>query len=147
MVGAILEMQNRFDDAREKYEQALGLDPRTPLAANNLAWYYAERNQKLDTALQLAQSAKAELPNDARISDTLGWVLYQKGYVTSAITSLKEAAKQAPKDPGIRYRLGLAYLKNDDVKAAREALELSVRLNPTSTTAADARRVLDTIKS
>ncbi len=72
-------MQNKPDEARKLYEHALSLDPQMPVAANNLAWDYAERGQNLDVALNLAQTAKAKLPNTAAVSDTLGWVYYKKG--------------------------------------------------------------------
>jgi hypothetical protein len=35
---------------------------------------YAEESTKLDQALQLAQAAKADLPDMLEIDDTLGWV-------------------------------------------------------------------------
>ena len=53
-------------------------DPRAAVAANNLAWMYASRGEQLDRALQLAQAAKAELPDDAAVSDTLAYVYIKK---------------------------------------------------------------------
>src|SRR5207237_42233 len=111
MVGTILTLQNKNDEARKQYERALALDPQMPVAANNLAWDYAENGRNLDVALSLAQIAKAKLPDSASISDTLGWIYYKKGLGGLAINSFEDAVKQAPSDASIRYRLGLAYLK------------------------------------
>jgi tetratricopeptide (TPR) repeat protein len=146
MVGTILTLQNKTEEARKRYQAALALDPQTPVAANNLAWDYAEHGGNLDAALQLAQTAKARLPDTAEISDTLGWVYYKKGLTTLAVTSLEQAASQAPSNPSIRYRLGLAYQKNGDQQKARSSFEEALKLNPQFKEADDARRALATIK-
>jgi Flp pilus assembly protein TadD len=96
----------------------------------------------LDVALQLAQTAKAGLPNVGTVSDTLGWIFYKKGLTGQAVRSLREATTQAPSQPSIRYRLGLAYLKNGDQSEARGALEQALRLNPKFPEAAEAKRAL-----
>ena len=146
MVGTILTLQDKPEEARKRYEQALALDPQMPVAANNLAWDYAENGGSLDAALQLAQTAKAKLPDSWEVSDTLGWVYYKKGLASLAITSLAEATKQAPSNPSIRYRLGLAYLKNGEQHKARGSFEQALKLSPQFKEAEDARRVLATFK-
>ena len=42
-----------------------------PVAANNLAFIYAERGQNLDVALQLAMTAKQRMTEDSNVEDTL----------------------------------------------------------------------------
>jgi tetratricopeptide (TPR) repeat protein len=146
MIGTILGLQNKPNEARKQYERALALDPKNPVAANNLAWDYAETGQNLDVALNLAQTAKARVPDSASATDTLGWVYYKKGLASLAVTTLAEASEKAPSDPSIRYRLGLAYLKNGDQKRARASLEGALKLNPEFKEAADAKIVLATLK-
>ena len=63
-----------------------------------------------------------------------------------AVTFLQEASKRGPTSPSIKYRLGLAYLKNGDQKKARASLEQALKLNPQFEEAADARRALGTLK-
>ena len=65
MLGMIATMEGQRGPAQENFERVIDLDPRAPIAANNLAWMYAERGEKLDLALQLAQSAVRELPKSA----------------------------------------------------------------------------------
>lgn len=36
--------------------------------------------ENIDETLNLAQSAKREVPEDPHISDTLGWIYYKKKY-------------------------------------------------------------------
>ena len=90
MAAILLEQEGRPVDARKHYEQALNVDPRAAVPANNLAWLMAEGGENLDMALQLAQAAKAALPDRAEINDTLGWIYYRKGLNTLAIASLKQ---------------------------------------------------------
>ena len=144
-VGIILDMQNRPDEARKQYEEALAMNPRAAVAANNLAMHHV-RAGNLDGALQLAQAAKAELPDDARVSDTLGWIYYQKGMATLAITALRQSVEQNPKSAESRYHLGLALLKNGDKREARQSLEQALKLNGSFPDAAEARQALTKLK-
>ena len=145
MVGTILLHQNKREEARKHFERAVQLDPRAAVAANNLAWDYANNGGNLDIALQLAQAAKAELPDVAQVTDTLGWIYYKKGLGTLAVTTLGEATKQDPSNPRIHHRLGLAYLQAGNKAAARRALERALQLKLGAEDAAEVRRVLATI--
>jgi tetratricopeptide (TPR) repeat protein len=146
MVGMILELQGKGAEARLRYQRALELDSKAAVAANNLAWMYAANGENLDMALQLAQTAKSQLPDNSRINDTLGWIYYKKGMATTAVGFLEEASKQGPANAAIRYRLGLAYLKAGDKKNARSSFEQALKLNPKFPEAEDARRMLATLK-
>ncbi len=115
------------------------------MAANNLASYLAERGD-LEAALQLAQTAKAGLPDDPRVSDTLGWIYYKKNLASLAVTSLEHSVSKNPSNPMSHYHLGLAYLKDGKTAAAQKALQRALQLNPTFTSAEDAKHVLATIK-
>jgi len=146
MVGTILSMQGKSEEARKEYERTLALDPRAPIAANNLAWDYAETGQNLDVALNLAQTAKAKLPDVGSVTDTLGWVYYKKGLAGLAVSSLEEAVRQSPSEPSIKYHLGLAYLKSGDKKKARDSFEQALKLKSDFKEAADAKKALATLK-
>ncbi|MCU1384008.1 MAG: tetratricopeptide repeat protein [Acidobacteria bacterium] len=146
MIGTILTLQGKPDEGRKEFEHVLAVDPNMPVAANNIAWQDAQGNRNLDMALQLAQVAKAKLPNSAEVNDTLGWVYYRKGLATLAITSLEQASRQNPTNPSVHYRLGMAYLKNGDQDKARGALQEALKLNSMFREAEDAKRALSTIK-
>jgi Flp pilus assembly protein TadD len=146
LIGIIHSLQNRRADARRHFHRALELDARAAVAANNLAWDYAATGENLETALQLAQTAKAQLPDNGQVTDTLGWVYYKKNMSSLAVSTLREAAQQSPSNPRIRYRLGLAHLQNGDNVRARSALEEALKMNLAGRDADDARRVLATIQ-
>ena len=128
------------------YEQALALDPGMPVAANNLAWMYAETGENLDMALQLAQAAARRLPNNPAIQDTLGWIYYKKGLATLAIAPFQKSIELEPKNPVFHYHLGLAHLKNGDSMKARIALRDALALAPNFVGAAEAKQVLASLK-
>jgi Flp pilus assembly protein TadD len=127
MLGIIDEIQGKYPQAAERYKQALDLDASFAPAANNLAWHYAEREGKVDIALELARRAKQALPDDPNVADTLGWVLYRRGLYAAAIEHLKFSAEKLPQNAEIRYHLGMAYLRNGD--KVRAKTELTAALN------------------
>jgi putative PEP-CTERM system TPR-repeat lipoprotein len=142
MVGLILSAQKRPDEAQRQYEQILATSPREVVAANNLAWLYAERGGNLDVALGLAQTAAQQDPDDPAINDTLGWVFYKKGLTSHAVAALRRSVEKAPANPLYRYHLGLAFAKNGDQASAKQALQKALTLNPNFEYSSDARKVL-----
>jgi tetratricopeptide (TPR) repeat protein len=141
-VGVVLEAEGKREEAKRWYQDTVAALPNTPVAANNLAFMYAEEGTNLDTALQLASSAKQQMPNSASVDDTLGWVYYKKNLPTLAIPAFHDSLKRRPDSADVLYHLGVTYVKVGDNTKAREALERALKINPTFGAAADARRAL-----
>jgi len=143
MVGILSEIQQDRVAARAAYERALAVDARAAVPANNLAWMLAESGQDLDRALELAQTAKAGLPDTPAVDDTLGLAYYKKGLYSQAIAAFQSSTAQEPGNAAFQLRLGLAYMKGgrwqDSTKTLREAL----RLNPHVSGADEARKALE----
>ncbi len=89
-----------------------------PWLGCNLSWIYLEQNENMNEAFTFAQSAFEQLPNEAAAGDTLGWAFHKKGFHSQAIWILKETVSKAPKNPLIRYHLGMARLASGDISAA-----------------------------
>jgi len=142
LIGIIDQLQNKTADARASYEKVISLDSRAAVAANNLAWIYAEEGGNLDIALQLAQTAKGQMPERPEVNDTLGWVYYKKGLAALAVPPLRESVEGDPKNPAYHYHLGLAYAKAGDNAKARAALQQALTLKPDFEGAADAKQLL-----
>ncbi len=127
VLGSLYEAYGDLDKARETYEKAIQMDPSLSAAKNNLAYILAESGQDLDRALDLAQEAKASMPENGHAADTLGWVLYKKGIPSAAIGYLKEAEGLfRPDDINlavVRHHLALAYEAAGERERARAALE------------------------
>lgn len=142
LIGMLQEMRNQPAEARATYQQVLSIDSHAPVAANNLACLYAKQGGNLDIALQLAQTAKAGLPNSYEVNDTLGWIYAMKGLSSLAIPPLLAAIRDAPSVPSYYFHLGMAYAGAGDRTKARAAFEKALELDPSFDEAAQARREL-----
>jgi tetratricopeptide (TPR) repeat protein len=145
MLGWLSFAQNDMAEAEHWWEKTIQIDSRSAAAANNLAWLYAQRNVNLDTALTLAQTAKAAYPTSAKANDTLGFVYYRKGLDTQAIYYAQQAIDLDPANPVFHYHLGLAYAQKGQDANARRALQHALDLKVNFDGAEDARRVLKTL--
>jgi tetratricopeptide (TPR) repeat protein len=127
-LGAIYDAEGKASKALEMYEKALEINPNFAPAANNLAWLLLEQDQDPDRSLMLAKKAKAQLPDDPRVADTLGLACIVKGLYASAIAELSDAAEKMPENATVLYHLGLAYWKNEEKDQAVEALENALKI-------------------
>lgn len=130
MVGMLLEAQGKREEARKSYEATVGAVENAPVAANNLAFMYAEQGTNLDVALQLATSAKQLMPNDPSIDDTIGWIYYKKDLPALAVRPLQESLAKRPNAAEVVYHLGMTYAKLGDKSKARETLLRALSLDP-----------------
>jgi len=145
MVGLILETQNRLGDAQAVYEKILTVSPRAVVAANNLAWLYAERGANLHVALNLAQAVAQQVPDRPEIDDTLGRIYYKKELATLAIPAFRRSVEKDATNPLYHYHLGLTYTKTRDWTRAKQSLEKALGLSTNFDGATDARKVLASI--
>ena len=146
MLAIIVNKQGNVDEAIRRYEQLLVIDAEAPVAANNLAWIYVEQNRELDRAIQLATLASQRLPNDPGVADTLGWAYVRRGLASHGLPNLLRIVQQRPQEPAFRYHLGAAYVQMKDGLKARTELQEALRLSKTFPGAADAQRLLDSLK-
>jgi tetratricopeptide (TPR) repeat protein len=147
MIGMILQAQGKGAEAQKRYEQIVAIDSRAAVASNNLAWIYAEAGVNLDQALALAQAAKAELPDQPEVNDTLGYVYLKKNLATLAVRPLRLSVEKDPKNPVYHYRLGVAYSKTGDKEGARKELQEALKLNSAFPGADDAKQILASLQS
>jgi tetratricopeptide (TPR) repeat protein len=145
MAGTLRLLQGDMSGARERFERVLAVDPRAAIASNNLAYMDAEAGVNLDIALNRAQTAKAALPDDPGVDDTLGWVYVKRGLPALAFTPLEQAVQKDPKNPVYAYHLGTAHARNGDEDRARQMLQTALKLSPSFAGADDARRTLQSL--
>ena len=145
MLGTIQELQGRLDEAKTSYGKALQIDPRAAVAANNLAWISARTNGNLDMALQLAQTAKARLPNRHEVDDTLGYIYYKKGLSSMAIEAFSVSTQKQPDNPSYNYHLALAHHQQGNKDEARKLLEKALKSKSNFEGADEARKLLESL--
>ena len=125
----------------------LAADPRSEIAANNLAMLlatYRKDDKSLARAEELA-GRFAKSPNPAFL-DTYGWVLYARGKYAEAVPVLAAAVKKASEAQVLQYHLGMAQLQAGDRSAARASLELAVKGDARYPGVEEARAALANLK-
>ena len=124
----MLQAQHNYADAQRHYEAILERDPDSAVAANNLAFIYAETGQHLDRALRLALRARELIPDEPNVTDTIGWIYYKQHQPARAVQELQRAVVAAPHNAIYHYHLGLASLAHGDVERGRAALRRALTL-------------------
>jgi tetratricopeptide (TPR) repeat protein len=147
MVGMLLDMQGRPDEAIKVYDEIVKSTPRASVASNNLAYHYATRGEQLTAALQLAQAAKQQMPDSPEVDDTLGFVYYKQNLPNLAIPPLRQASEKDPTNPIYQFHLGLAYAKAGEKDKARQSLEKALKIKPDFEGSDEARSVLASLRS
>ena len=110
-MGGSLERSGDYEGAISEYQLALEKDPKSLVAANNLAYLLADRRTD-KASLERASSLAAVLRKSpiANFKDTLGWIAYRQGDFRAAVPLLEEAVAAHPKVPAEHFHLGMAYL-------------------------------------
>ena len=144
--GVIYQRRGEVSQAQDRYERVLEINPQFAPAANNLAYLYAEQGGDPEKALELAQRAKEIAPEDPSISDTLGWILSERGLHRRALGLLQESVEKRPENAEMHYHLGMTLFRLDDKEAAGRALAKALELDANFPGAQEARRVLEELE-
>ena len=131
LMGMTCSTMKDYDRARDAYEKLLAVAPDNVIALNNLAYLYAQNLGQLDKGYQLARHALDLYPENSSISDTLGWILYQQGQYSSALSLLRDSAAKMDTQPDIQYHLGMTYYMMGDEANARTTLQHARQFNQT----------------
>lgn len=126
-LGEEYERAQRHTDAIQVYEALLAKNPAIAAARNNLAALLLDHRSDPEShqrALELATPFMDS--SDPLYLDTLGWALYRNGNYVQAVSTLERAVAAAGERPEIRYHLGMAYLKSNDLVGARRELSQAV---------------------
>jgi tetratricopeptide (TPR) repeat protein len=156
LIGMLEYQKQNYDAAVENYRKALERDPNNAIAANNLAFLYADGKGNLDEALRLAQGVVQKNPNVAGFLDTLGWVFYKKNLHAAAVEQFRKAvsinetqarAANATPSATYHYHLGLALKGKGDKDESRRELQTAIRLSEKTNFAdlEDAKKELATL--
>ena len=111
--------------AKAQYEAML---PSTnPVLLNNLAWIYFEEGD--DRAEDMARRAVQQMPDNADMNDTLGWILVNKDNVSEGLRLLRDSSRAQPNNPTISYHLAEALFRSGDRVAAKEAVQRALSVS------------------
>jgi tetratricopeptide (TPR) repeat protein len=120
----LAEKTGRLDVMEKSLRQVMAQAPDNHHAYNALGYSLAERNVRLQEALELIAKALTLAPGDPFIMDSMGWVQFRLGNLNEAEKQLR-AAYALRSDPEIAVHLGevlwAAGKKSDAQKLWREA--------------------------
>ena len=149
MVMALLaERRGATDAAAQTYEKVLSIYPQFAPAMRQMALLYShsERGHDLDKAYDLAEKARAALPDDVELAKTLGLLAYRRADYHRSVLLLRETGEKSGSDGEVFYYLGMDYYKLKQRTQCKQALQRALDLRVPDTLAAQARRVLNELK-
>lgn len=101
----VADKRNDLAQLEDDLRLILRENPNNAMALNALGYTLADRTDRLDEARQLIEQAHTLEPDDAAITDSLGWVYYRLGNLATAERLLREAFSAYP-DAEIAAHLG-----------------------------------------
>lgn len=123
--------QNRLQEARRLYAEAVAIAPNDAMSLNNLAW--VEGELKVPGALARAERALALAPDNPAILDTVGVLQMAAGNHEQGLKNLRRAVELAPELGQLRLNLARAYLQLARTADAREELDIVLSKTPVGT--------------
>jgi tetratricopeptide (TPR) repeat protein len=114
-------------------KNVIRIDPEDANALNYLGYTYADLGMNLDEAEELITRALKFKPDDAYITDSLGWVYYKKGNYEKAVSTLEKAVSLVPDDPILLEHLGDALSKTQNKEKALECYRRSLKFKKKDT--------------
>ena len=99
------EKVDRIDVLETNLRKLIKIRPDHAHAYNALGYTFADRNQRIEEAHDLIQTALKLAPEDPFILDSMGWVLFRMGRGEEGLDYLQKAYKQRP-DAEIAAHLG-----------------------------------------
>ncbi|MBQ0741732.1 MAG: tetratricopeptide repeat protein [Pseudomonas sp.] len=104
-------------------------EPDNAMALNALGYTLADRNERLDEALQMIEQAALLNPDDPAITDSLGWVHYRLGNLDLAESYLRKAYTAYP-DTEVAAHLGEVLWAQGKQREARKIWDEALKTDP-----------------
>lgn len=131
--GATQEELDQVDNAISSFEWVLVINPDYHQAMNYLGYLLADRNIRLDYALELISRAVTFQPENSAYLDSYGWVYYRMGQYDKALKYL-ERAVALDSDPVMFDHLGDVHSATGDRQEARTFWNKALELDPDNET-------------
>ncbi|HZJ95264.1 MAG TPA: tetratricopeptide repeat protein [Thiopseudomonas sp.] len=125
----VAEKRNDLPQLEQDLRFIIANDPDNAMALNALGYTLADRTDRLEEARQLIERAHQIEPDDAAITDSLGWVYYRLGDLQAAEALLREAYAAYP-DAEIAAHLGEVLWQLGKHNEARRIWNQALKTQP-----------------
>jgi len=127
MRGAMFEKMKKIDAAEAEFRKVLASSPDRADTLNYLGYMLADRNVRLQEALQMITKALSKEPNNGAFLDSLGWVYFRLGRLPEAEDNLRRALAKTPRDATVHDHLGDVLLHESKLKEAIAQWQASLK--------------------
>jgi len=119
----------KFEIFEQMLRKLLQVAPEHAQAYNALGYSFLERNVKIEEGMKLVEKAYQIEPNDAAITDSVGWGYYRLGKLDKSVEFLRRAFAANP-DPEIAAHLGEVLWAQGNKDEAKKVLQNAIKANP-----------------
>jgi tetratricopeptide (TPR) repeat protein len=130
-LGLVYSGLRQYDRAVQSFKKALEIDPRQPAVLFNLGLTYLQAGQNENARRTLASVVGTQDSNFAA-RHYLGVSLLKLGRTPEGIAELEIVAGGHPEDLDALYTLASAYLKNNQLEAARQLIDSKIIAHDTA---------------
>lgn len=127
----IADNMKRSDKFEQFLRKLIQIEPDNAHAYNALGYSLLERNVRIPEAMELVSKAYKLAPDDAAITDSMGWGYYRLGQYEKSVELLTRAYQANP-DPEIAAHLGEVLWVKGDQEGARKIWSESAKSSPKS---------------
>lgn len=117
-----------FATSEKILREMIQRSPNNPILLNNLGYFLAERNEKLNEALEMIKKAVRIEPNNPSYLDSLGYVYLRLGNKEEAERYFRRAIRQETNSSEIYEHLGDVYQALGKIENARMAWQRALHL-------------------
>ncbi len=120
---------NKTELFEQLIRKLMKIAPNDAHAYNALGYSLLDRKVRIPEAMKLVEKAYQLAPDDAAITDSMGWGYYLQGNLDKSLEFLNRAFAANP-DPEIAAHLGEVLWKRGDKEGARKVWTNSAKANP-----------------
>ena len=128
MLSSAQERAGDMKGAEESLRRILAKDPNNATALNNLGYFLADHNERLDEALDMTKRAVKAEPTNASFLDSLGWAYFKLGQLDEAERYLNDALRRNTRSVAINEHIGDLKQKRGQLDEARAAWRKALSL-------------------
>ena len=129
-LGMIYDELKYYTASDSLYEIALAIFPDNDLLLNNYAYSLADRDIRLQFALEMSKRAMEIQPDNGAYLDTIGWIYYRLKQFNIALDYIKQSMDNREDSPIVIEHLGDVYFELGDHSNAKLYWKKAVELDP-----------------